>query len=172
MSIESILDNGSVVVFINTTRLTVSWFVRSIIINLRPFFSAIMPLVLYALGIISISFIIKIDAMLIDIVGEPIMSIIRRLFLVLCFLINLLLMIRKAKNSVGKYDWLFKFLATNRLSIVIYSLIVLISVGLVYCCVCVCDLNVVGCVCVCDLNVVGCVCVCDLNVLGLFAPSF
>jgi hypothetical protein len=79
-------------------------------------------------------------------------------------------MIRKAQNSIGKYDLLFKFLATNRLSIVVYSLIVLLSVGLVYCCVCVCDLNVVGCVCVCDLNVVGCVC--DLNVVGLFAPSF
>jgi hypothetical protein len=153
------------------------------IITLRLLFSAIMPLVLSALGIISIPFIIKIDAMLMDIVGEPIMSIIRGLFLVLCFLIEFLLLIRKANNSVGKYDWLFKFFATNRLSIVIYSLIVLISLGLVYCCVCVCDLNVVGCVCVCDLNVVGCVCVCDLNVvgcvcvcdlnvLGLFAPSF
>lgn len=43
-------------------------------------------------------------------------------------------MVHKARNSVGKYDGLFNFIATNRLSIVVYSFVVLISVVLVYYC--------------------------------------
>jgi hypothetical protein len=51
---------------------------------------------------------------------------------------KLSLIIRIVNNSAGKFDWLFKFLATNPLSfvvqpVVIFSL-VLISIGLVeYC---------------------------------------
>ena len=52
---------------------------------------------------------------------------------------RLSLIIRRANNSAVKLDELFNFIATNRLFIVVYplvvySLVVLISVGLVYYC--------------------------------------
>jgi hypothetical protein len=96
-----------------TRLLIVPSFVRSMIMNLRPFFSAIMPLVLSALVIISIHFNIEIYTMLINIVSKHIMLTISMLFSVLYFLIRLLLMIRRAKNSAVLYDRFFNFAANH-----------------------------------------------------------
>lgn len=147
ISIESLLNPQCVGVFITTSRLTVSSFVRSMIMNLRPFFSAIMPLVLSALVIISTPFIIEIYTMLINIVSEHIMLTISMLFSVLYFLIRLLLMIRRAKNSAVLYDRFFNFAANHYSSGILYFFILLLSVGLVYCCVCDCN-----CVCGCTIS--------------------
>jgi hypothetical protein len=159
ISIQSLLNTENVTVFIATSRLTVSSFVRSMIMNLRPFFSAIVPLVLSALVILSTPFIIEIYTMLMDIVSEHIMLAITMLFSVLYFLIRLLLMIRRAKNSAVLCDRFFNFAANNYSSGILYFFIWLLSVGLVYCCVCDCNC-VCGCNCVCDCNCVcGCNCV-------------
>ena len=80
MSIESLINTQSVAVFITTSRLTVSLFVRNIIINLTPFFSAIIPFVLPALVFIITPFTIEIHTMLIDILNERIMLTISVLF--------------------------------------------------------------------------------------------
>jgi hypothetical protein len=155
ISIQSLLNTENVTVFIATSRLTVSSFVRSMIMNLRPFFSAIVPLVLSALVILSTPFIIEIYTMLMDIVSEHIMLAITMLFSVLYFLIRLLLMIRRAKNSAVLCDRFFNFAANNYSSGILYFFIWLLSVGLVYCCVCDCN-------CVCGCNCVyGCTISCD-----------
>jgi len=128
-------NKKNLAVLITTSRLTVSSFVRSMIINLRPFFSVIMPLVLSALVIISIPFIIEIYTMLTSILGEYIGSAVKVLYLVILFLTQLLLMIRRAKNSVVLYDRFFNFAANHYSSGILYFFILLLSVGLVYCCV-------------------------------------
>ena len=123
ISIQSLLNTENVTVFIATSRLTVSSFVRSMIMNLRPFFSAIVPLVLSALVILSTPFIIEIYTMLMDIVSEHIMLTITMLFSVLYFLIRLLLMIRRAKNSAVLYDRFFNFAANHYSSGILYFFI-------------------------------------------------
>ena len=116
-------SNENACVLITTCRLTVSSFVRSMIMNLRPFFSVIMPLVLSALVIISIPFIIEIYTMLTSILGEFIGSAVEVLFLVILFLSKLLLMIRRAKKSAVLYDKFFNFTADHYSSGILYFFI-------------------------------------------------
>ena len=125
----------NLVLFVTTCRFTVNSFVRSIIINLRPFFSQIMPLVLYALVMISTPFIIDIYTMLTSILGEYIGSAVNALYLVILLFCKILLMIRRANKSAVLYDRFFKFAANHISSGILYFFILLLSVALVYCCV-------------------------------------
>ena len=109
---------------------------------LRPLLNILMPwlpaalyvaLSVFTLFYFDLSWVSSISSYLVDKLGNIGYIIIIVLFTAICNLIRLILMIRRANNSIGKYDGLFNFIATNRLSIVVYSLIVLLSVGLVYC---------------------------------------
>ena len=119
------------------------------IIHLRPFFSIIMSLVSSALAILSTPFIIEICTMLTSILGEYIGSTVTMLYLVILFLINLLLMIRRANNSAVLYDRFFNFAANHYSSGILYFFILLLSVGLAYYCV-------YDCNCVCDCTISWC----------------
>ena len=121
-------------------RLTAFTYIKTMLIYLTPLFLVTMCILLSGLPIINILFIKKICIMLsnIDYIGFA-MNI---LFLIICFLINLLLMIRRAVN-VGIYNRLFNFAANHYSSGILYFIILLLSVGLVYCCACDCN-------CVCD----------------------
>jgi hypothetical protein len=138
---------NNLAILITTSRLTVSSFVRSMIINLKPFFSVIISLVLPALVIIDTSFIIEIYTMLNSIVGKYIALAGMVLYLVILFLIRLLLMIRRANKSAVLFDRFFNFAANHYSSGILYFFILLLSVGLIYCCVCDCN-----CVCVCTFS--------------------
>ena len=122
-------------VFLTTSRLTVSPFVRFIITIFIPFFGVITSLVLSVLIITNPPFISDIYAWLTSILGNDIMSGVDALFFVIFFLIKLLLMIRKANKSAVLYDRLFSFAAKHYSSGILYFFILLLSVGLVYLCV-------------------------------------
>jgi len=152
--IQSLL-NESASVFIATIRLNLSSFVRGMIMYLRPFFSAIIPFVLAALLPLVLDYlplIKEVYTKLVNILGEHLI-IISMLFSVLYFLFKLLLVIRRANNSIGRYDRFFNFAANHYSSGILYFFILLLSVGLVYLCVCDCN-------CVCDC-VCGCTISCD-----------
>jgi hypothetical protein len=111
----------------------VSSFAKNIILNLKPFFSVVMFLVLPAL-VITTPFIIEIYNRLTSILGYNLGPVVNVLILVLFFGIKLLLMIRKAENSHVQYKQLFDYVAKHYLSGILYFFILLLSVGLVYCC--------------------------------------
>ena len=68
--------------------------------------------------------------------GEYIMYTVKLMFWVIFFLIKLLLMIRKATKSAGLYVRFFNFAANHYSSGLLCFVILLLSVGLVYCCGC------------------------------------
>jgi hypothetical protein len=108
------------------------WIASSINLNsLRPYLVGITPLVLSALVYFNLSCISELYTMLINVAGVYVGSVVVILCTVLHFLVKMLFMIRRANNSVGLYDRLVNFVANY--SFVMYSLILLISVGIVYC---------------------------------------
>jgi hypothetical protein len=117
------------------------------VISLIPLFRVIMYLVLSALSIISMPFIIEIYTMLTSILGQSIGSAVKVLYLVILFLINLLLIIRRAKNSAVLWDRLFNFAANHYSSGILYFFILLLSVLLAYFCACDCN-----CICDCAIS--------------------
>ena len=133
----------------------VSPLVVSMINHLRPLLSLIIPLVLSALTLISLSFISDIHILLTSMLGEIFGSVLWGLWIVIVFLLRLVLMIRKAKKSVVLYEKFFNFAANHYSSWILYFFIFLLSVGLVYCCGCNCN-------CVCDCYCVwDCIINCD-----------
>ena len=140
-------DKQNLLAFITTGRLTVSSFVRIVIPTLIPFLRVMISLILPAfISIFSISYTC---ILLYSLLGENIGLVVKTLFLVIVFLIRLLLMIRKAKKSAGLYDRLFSFAANHYSSWLVYFVILLLSVALVYCCVCYCN-GFCGCTISCD----------------------
>jgi hypothetical protein len=141
-------------------RLNVFSSIKPMLIYLTPLFLGTMSLLL---SLLAIKYILLwkvcIGLFSIDNIGLA-LSI---LFSIIFFFIKLLLMIRRAIKSAALYDRFFNFSANHYSSGIVYFIILLLSVGLVYCCVCDCNY-------VCDCNCVGgCTISCDARIAwGLY----
>uniref|UniRef100_UPI002411249D hypothetical protein n=1 Tax=Stagonosporopsis vannaccii TaxID=2606854 RepID=UPI002411249D len=168
ITIQSLLNEESIILM-TTIPSSVSLFIRNTLMYLRLIFSGIIPLALLALVLQYFPLIIEVYTMLNNILAEHFMFAIGMLFSILYFLLKLLLVIRRANNSSDLYDKFFNFTANHYWSVILYFFILLLSVGLVYFCICdcnsVCDSNCVcDSYCVCDSNCVcDSYCVCDSN---------
>lgn len=101
-----------------------------ILTRITPLFNAITPLFLYALGFLGIFYINDVYIFLTSVLGQDIRYVLSSLGLVIYYIFRLLLMIRKANNSAGKYDRFFTFIANHYKSGLLYLFIFFISVSL------------------------------------------
>jgi hypothetical protein len=101
-----------------------------ILTRITPLFNAITPLFLYALGFLGIFYINDVYIFLTSVLGQYIRYVLSSLGLVIYYIFRLLLMIRKANNSAGKYDRFFTFIANHYKSGLLYLFIFFISVSL------------------------------------------
>jgi hypothetical protein len=137
--VSSLLNPKDLGVFITAGFLKVPLFIRIMVTNLKPFFTAIMPLIYAALFTLSITFVIETYTMIINLLGEHSKYIIAMLFYFLSILARLFFTIRKAQKLSVLYDKLFFLAANYYKSAIIYMIIFLISLTLVYLCVCDCN---------------------------------
>jgi len=136
--------NGNILLILGPIRLTAFTYIKPMLVFLTPL---LLGLIYFMLFYSFLNYILCIKEFFIGMFCNKYIGLaVYTLFLIIWFLIKLLLIIRRAINSAGLYDRLFKYAANYYLSGILYFIILLLSVGLVYYsdCNCVCDCNCVS----------------------------
>ena len=123
--------NNTFMVF---TSLNVFSYIRPIVNTLIPFLSLVVPLSIMLF--FDMSWFLELCSQLFGKIYEYIPeSFIKWFCIVIVFLIRLIFIIRKANKSVGMYDKYLNLIKKN-LSLVVYSILLLLIVVLIYYCIC------------------------------------
>lgn len=121
--------------FMIFTSLNVFSYIRPIVNTLIPFLSLVVPLLSIML-FFDMSWFLDLCSQLFGKIYEYLPeSFIKWFCIVIVFLIRLIFIIRKANKSVGMYDKYLNLIKKN-LSIVAYSILLLLIVVLIYYCIC------------------------------------